>query len=540
MRKILVLATTLLIFSNSFAIFGNRKQGYSKKDVGKILKAIDTIRVDDFGAKGDGVTDDTAAIRAAVEDIRDEGGTIYFSNNKTYMVDSNTTITLRSNVNIYIPENCIVKALPNDQGGYEVFKGENISNFKIYGGGTIAGERDEHTGSTGEWGFGIQLNGVNDYTISDIRITDCWGDGIYLGSSTTQVYCENGLIENVDSYDNRRQGASIISAKNLLIRNCIFRDTNGVAPESGIDFEPNNDLEFLENIILENVVTRNNLGQGFEFYFRNLDDATSADVDIKMINCKDVGSENSFYVRSTPAMSSIDMAVDNFISEDSTQTSVLITDTSYLNEIKLNNLTVKGGNTSSSVGDTTGSGIVVIRNSDLEPTVEVGGVYINDFSVVSTNYNWSVLVKDLNSQAGYKNVKLVNPKVLENSNELNTINWHYNGESHLQDDYGITTETLTATETIYPTRHHLVYETSVNTTATLSNYGDYPANYKATFKNPALGTTLIIDTGNMRIFPLQTTAGNTITCSERGGQITLVKKGNDLFITNVIGTWTAQ
>ena len=48
---------------------------------------------EDFGAKGDGQTDDTAALRAMAEAVNRQGGnaTIVFSTGKTYLIGHETT-----------------------------------------------------------------------------------------------------------------------------------------------------------------------------------------------------------------------------------------------------------------------------------------------------------------------------------------------------------------------------------------------------------------------------------------------------------------
>jgi hypothetical protein len=51
----------------------------------------DVVNVKDFGAKGDGVTDDTAAIQAAIYSVISNGGQIYFPNG-TYILSNSITV----------------------------------------------------------------------------------------------------------------------------------------------------------------------------------------------------------------------------------------------------------------------------------------------------------------------------------------------------------------------------------------------------------------------------------------------------------------
>ena len=53
-------------------------------------KLSDTVNVFDFGAVGDGVTDDTAAIQAAIDALPSTGGVVFF-NPGTYLISSTLT-----------------------------------------------------------------------------------------------------------------------------------------------------------------------------------------------------------------------------------------------------------------------------------------------------------------------------------------------------------------------------------------------------------------------------------------------------------------
>ena len=66
--------------------------------------------------------------------------------------------------------------------------------------------------------------GVNNYRIENMEIYNFWGDGIYIGRhlSSNRLHSFNGLIKNVESHNNRRQGLSIVSAIDLLVERCIF------------------------------------------------------------------------------------------------------------------------------------------------------------------------------------------------------------------------------------------------------------------------------------------------------------------------------
>lgn len=219
------------------------------------------INVRDFGAKGDGVSNDTQAIQNAINSI---ASGVVFIPDGVYMIDALTHIRLHSNIKLVMSEAATLRAIPNASENYAVIWACNISDIEITG-GNIVGDRFAHQGSSGQWGMGIDAEGCNNILISDINITDCWGDGIYIGSSYAQNYCQGVLIQGVLADHNRRNGITVISAKDLTIRDCVVSNTNGTLPASGIDLEPNSRAEFMQNVLIENVQSANNGIAGSEF-----------------------------------------------------------------------------------------------------------------------------------------------------------------------------------------------------------------------------------------------------------------------------------
>lgn len=154
-----------------------------------------------------------------------------------------------------------LKVITNDGVGYAVIKLEGKKNIKIYG-PTIEGDRDTHTGTKGEYGMGIMIEGGTNIVIKDANVYNCWGDGILLGVHWTQpsdgIYVENCVFNN-----NRRQGCSITNAKNILFKRCTFSNTNGTAPQAGVDVEPDKPTDVIQNIVFEDCASFNNNAEGF-------------------------------------------------------------------------------------------------------------------------------------------------------------------------------------------------------------------------------------------------------------------------------------
>ncbi|MFU1858150.1 right-handed parallel beta-helix repeat-containing protein [Sphingobacterium sp. NGMCC 1.201703] len=155
---------------------------------------------------------------------------------------------------------------PSAKANYELIRIHRKSDIVIFS-PTIIGDRKNHRGNLGEWGMGISIKSSRNIVITNANISDCWGDGVYIGQSlgitNSNISLKYGLIDN-----NRRNGISVISANGLTIQNMVVSNTNGTAPQAGIDFEPNANNEVLKNITIKNVYTFNNNSQGI-FYCLN-------------------------------------------------------------------------------------------------------------------------------------------------------------------------------------------------------------------------------------------------------------------------------
>jgi hypothetical protein len=107
-------------------------------------------------------------------------------------------------------------------------------------GGTILGDVGSHTGSTGEWGHGIDINaGADRFRVTGTKATLFWGDGFIIGGTTAPV--DVRLIDLV-SDNNRRQGLSITNAVRPTVLGGHYMNTGTTAftgPGAGIDIEPN-------------------------------------------------------------------------------------------------------------------------------------------------------------------------------------------------------------------------------------------------------------------------------------------------------------
>lgn len=148
-------------------------------------------------------------------------------------------IILTDNQKLIMSPSTLLVALGNNKANSCVIWAFGRNNITISG-GQIIGERKIHTGSGGEWGHGIQISGCTNVTIENIDISQCWGDGIYLGFYDGPNKCSGGVtITNCNLHHNRRNNLSITDVSNVTIRNCKFDYASGTDPQYGIDIEPN-------------------------------------------------------------------------------------------------------------------------------------------------------------------------------------------------------------------------------------------------------------------------------------------------------------
>ena len=165
-------------------------------------------------------------------------------------VDSKSfaAFVLKSNTKLYIHSS--VKIKPNNYAKYAIVDITHKQNVSIEG-GVIIGDVGKHkyiSNSTSEWGMGINVVASQNITISNITISLCSGDGVYLGGfredniGVFENACKNIRMSNVICNQNRRQGLSIVHAKDVTISDCQFINTGQVEftkPGHGIDIEPN-------------------------------------------------------------------------------------------------------------------------------------------------------------------------------------------------------------------------------------------------------------------------------------------------------------
>jgi len=178
------------------------------------------FNVRDFGAKGDGVADDTLAIQAAIEQAASVGGSVYLPGG-TYVVrqqGSNAyALQLASGITVYGDgPSSLIKLAANQDPWTRVISGTGIANVVLRDFAVDGNDNNQSTWS--EQRHGIFVSRAANITCQRLLVQNTSGDGIfYYGGSS-------GLIEDCTVIggavlENARVGINFQGATGLVVRN---------------------------------------------------------------------------------------------------------------------------------------------------------------------------------------------------------------------------------------------------------------------------------------------------------------------------------
>lgn len=218
-----------------------------------------------FGAKGDGSTNDHAALVAALAFDR-----VHFPDG-TYLINPATsvlTMTSRTGIHLSADKGTTIKVASGvTTSGY-------VQMLVLYGCTDVLIEDITFDGnfanrSGGAGGAAVVL--VSNEGSHRVRFNRCTfkespSDGIYVRASsvaTPSTYPTDLTVDDCDFLSNNRNGISLVGAKRAWILGGRFYDTKLGAPGCGIDIEPNaSDTYGVEDVLIDGGDFQNNTGEG--------------------------------------------------------------------------------------------------------------------------------------------------------------------------------------------------------------------------------------------------------------------------------------
>lgn len=224
------------------------------------------ITVRQFGAKGDGTTDDTASIQAAITYARSFSGvqSRLFWNYGVYKVTA--TLTFGTSQWVDFEPGVTVNAILDVNT--PLFSCAAQTGLYLYGNGaTLNGNRAAVTLTNNGNQTAFYLYGTKNFCIKNFVINNFGFDSITLtGDTTGSGACTNGTIDNCIVSSSGRNGVSIIHADTVTIQGGLYSASNGTpsGPWAGIDIEPNGNGQYVKNIQIHDVKTSSNNGAGIQ------------------------------------------------------------------------------------------------------------------------------------------------------------------------------------------------------------------------------------------------------------------------------------
>lgn len=341
----------------------------------------DSVNVKQFGAKGDGVTDDTTQIQNAIDKCN-----ILNFDDSTYLT---TGLNLKSN-SIIIFNDTSLKMKPNNLSTYGVLKINNIENINIYGFVKLIGDYLEHTGETGEFGHALSIIGSSNVNIENVQCSYGWGDGCYIGPTDDLLNNPiNIIINNLVCHHNRRIGLSITSGSKIIINNLITYNNGGTSPNGGFDIEPYNANNIID-VTINNIYCYSNgkTGTGYQGFISN---AYTDKYNVKIGTLK-LDGVLSVTVSKEKSIVNIDDLIENI---QSTQTASVLIMTMY-GLINIKNCLIDISNAplltdkdliySEKMLNTFIDNLSIINNGQSNPYFIINSSNISNFNINNLNY----------------------------------------------------------------------------------------------------------------------------------------------------------
>lgn len=172
----------------------------------------------------------------------------------------------------------VLRAIPGafDATGAKLIRLTHCTNITIigYGASFVMNKAEYALLNDSEYRHSLAILSCDGITVKGLTLRESGGDGLYVGAEDIGAYSEHILIEDVRAIDHYRQGFSITSAQDVIVRHSLFTGTSGTAPEAGLDIEPNEPTDRAANILFERCSFTNNNHSGIQLSMGEMDAAS--------------------------------------------------------------------------------------------------------------------------------------------------------------------------------------------------------------------------------------------------------------------------
>ncbi len=200
-----------------------------------------------------------------------------------------TGLKVRSNQKLYFNSKSKLIMKANNRTHYAILDIVDVRDVSVYN-ANITGDRIDHLGLKGEWGMGINIVSSQNVSVYNSVISNCWGDGIYIGGGENKP-SKNVIIRNAILDFNRRNGLSIVNANTVILERVFSANTQGTKPMCGIDIEPNRSSDLVSDIVIRHCKTMNNFDVGLVINLTKLKKINRDNVHVKVEAFEDEGSK---------------------------------------------------------------------------------------------------------------------------------------------------------------------------------------------------------------------------------------------------------
>lgn len=220
----------------------------------------------DYGAVGDGVTDDTAALRAAFAAVATSGGTVRFEAGRTYLISDRLELIGASGFVLRGNGATLKVADGTPTSAHNPLSFRDCSSFAVVD-LIVDGNRQHRVPAESAGGHNIRVLYSRDFSFCRVSSNNAATDGFYLAprqGDDPATYPSDGVFSNCHADFNFRQGMSIINARRLQVIDSSFTNTRGTAPEAGVDIEPNTGSATpgVEHVLFRGCLFESNEGYG--------------------------------------------------------------------------------------------------------------------------------------------------------------------------------------------------------------------------------------------------------------------------------------